>query len=82
MLQEKIQIRGREQRTGDGAGVIHRAVEAVDPAALVGWREAREHRVGGDVRIPLPRRSTKRRPSTCTQVVTNAMSGRMNDDSA
>ena len=41
----EVQERGREERPGDGAGVIHRAVEAEDAPPRVRRGEVREHRV-------------------------------------
>ena len=41
----EIEIGGRDERARDGAGVVHRAVKAVDAAARLVRREARQHRV-------------------------------------
>ena len=72
----------RERGTEDGAGVIHRAVEAEDAAARFGRRKAASSASRGAPRMPFPTRSMNRTANTCGHDWARAMSGRTADDRA
>ena len=75
----KYKKRRREERAGDGPGVIHRAMEPEHPAARMHRGEIGEHRVARRSLIPLPSRSATRIASTCGHVVATPISGRIAD---